>query len=147
MNYAKIGATSFILWGLLHIVGGSAILLAVTESPEAGFAMYNAPAAPYTALAGSVLGYLAYGFVWIAVVVTYVGVRYNWRNSQQGLALNTALVGLTDIGLIVFLVLPGFLSWGEASPGLLLFASGAIAGGIGCTMAESGPQGVAGETT
>jgi len=132
MNYAKIGAMSFILWGLLHIVGGGAILLAVGESPAAGFAIYEQSAAPYTELAGSVLGYLAYGFVWIAVVVTFVGIRYNWQNSQAGLALNIALVGLTDLGLVVFLVLPGFIGWGEASPGLILFAVGAIAGGIAC---------------
>lgn len=132
MNYAKIGAILFILWGLLHIVGGGAILAAVSESPESGFAIYQESDAAYTNLAGSVLGYLAYTFVWIAVVVTYIGIRYNWRNSSDGLALNTALVGLTDIGLILFLVLPGFVSWIAAAPGLLLFAGAAITGGIAC---------------
>jgi len=140
MNYAKIGATAFVLWGLLHIVGGSAILVALGDSPAAGYAIYQESAAPYTALAGSVLGYLAYGFVWIAAIVTYVGIRLNWRNSQAGLALNTALVGLTDLGLVVFLVLPGYLGWGDASPGLVLFAVGAIAGGIACNAAHGGAK-------
>lgn len=137
MNYAKIGAVSFVLWGLLHIAGGGIILLAVADSPTQGYAIYQDSATVYTPLAGSVLGYLAYGFVWIAVLVTYIGIRYNWQNSQHGLALNTVLVGLTDVGLVVFLVWPGFISWGEASPGLLLFAGGVIFGGIACNAAHS----------
>jgi uncharacterized iron-regulated membrane protein len=136
MNYAKIGAVSFVLWGLLHIVGGTAILMAVGESPANGFAVYEESTAAYTELAGSVLGNLAYSFIWIGVVVTFVGVRYNWHNSQAGLMLNTALVGLTDLGLIIFLILPGFVGWGEASPGLVLFAAGAIFGGIACQSSD-----------
>lgn len=137
MNYAKIGAVSFILWGLVHIVGGGAILLAVADSPTQGFAIYQEAVTVYTPLAGSVLGYLAYGFVWIAILVTYVGIRYNWHNSRNGLALNTFVVGLTDLGLLIFLVWPGFISWGEASPGLVLFAVAAIFGGMACNAAHS----------
>jgi hypothetical protein len=137
MNYAKTGAVFFVLWGLLHIVGGGAILAAVAESPAQGFAVYEQSAGTYTELAGSVLGYLAYGFVWIAVLVTYVGVRYNWQNSQHGLALNTVLVGLTDLGLVIFLIWPGFISWGQAAPGLVLFAGGVIFGGMACNSAHS----------
>ncbi len=137
MNHAKIGAVFFILWGLIHIIGGGAILLAVAESPAQGFAVYGDTVSTYTQLAGSVLGYLAYGFVWIAVLVTYIGVRYNWHNSQTGLALNTALVGMTDVGLLLFLVIPGFLSWGNASPGLLLFAGAVVFGGLACKSAHN----------
>jgi len=136
MNKAKIGAVFFILWGLLHIVGGGVILVAIADSPTHGFALYEESSAVYTELAGSVLGYLAYGFVWIAALVTYIGIRYNWHNSQTGLALNTILVGLTDIGLLIFLVWPGFVTWGEASPGLILFAGGVIFGGMACNSAH-----------
>lgn len=137
MNFAKIGAIFFLLWGVLHIIGGAAILAAVGESPASGFAIYEESTAAYTALSGSVLGYLAYSFVWIAVLVSYIAIRLNWKNSQDGLALNTVLVGLTDIGLVIFLVLPGFVSWGEAAPGLVLFAGGAIFGGIACQSAQA----------
>lgn len=135
MNMAKTGAVFFLLWGLLHIIGGGAILAAVADSPASGFAIYEESAADYTALSGRVLGYLAYSFIWIGVLVSYVAIRFNWNNSQDGLALNTALVGLTDIGLIVFLVLPGFVSWGEAAPGLILFVGGVIFGGLACQSA------------
>lgn len=136
MNKAKIGAVFFVLWGLLHIVGGGAILAAVADSPSQGFAVYEESSAVYTELAGAVLGYLAYGLVWIGALVTYVGVRYNWQNSSNGLALNTVLVGLTDLGLVIFLIWPGFVSWGEASPGLLLFAGGVVFGGLACNAAH-----------
>lgn len=137
MNFARIGAIFFLLWGVLHVIGGVAILAAVGESPASGFAIYEESTAAYTELSGSILGYLAYSFVWIAVLVSYIALRLNWKNSQDGLALNTVLVGLTDIGLVVFLVLPGFVSWGEAAPGIVLFAGGAIFGGIACQSAHT----------
>lgn len=133
MNKAKIGAVSFALWGLLHIAGGGAIIAAVAESPAQGYAIYQESTAEYTELAGAILSYLAYGLVWIGALVTYIGIRYNWHNSQTGLALNTLLVGLTDLGLLIFLILPGFVGWGEASPGLILFAGGVVFGGLACT--------------
>lgn len=136
MMFARVGAVFFILWGLLHVVGGASILLAAIESPAAGYASYGEHADSYTELAGGVLAYLAYGFVWIGVLATIIGLRYNWANSQQGLALNTVLVGATDLGLVLFLVLPGFMSWIEASPGLLLFIGGAVFGGIACSSAH-----------
>ena len=34
MNYGKIGATMFALWGILHILGGAMILMAVGDSPD-----------------------------------------------------------------------------------------------------------------
>lgn len=138
MNYAKIGAVCFVLWGLLHILGGIVILMAVGESPAEGFAVYRESSAEYTELAGDILGYLAYGFVWLGLVVGYVGIRQNWNNSMAGLTLNTAVVAFVELGAIVFLILPGHLSWGEAAPGLILFLGGTIFGGIACQSAHTG---------
>jgi len=128
--FAKIGATCFVLWGLLHIVGGAAILLALDNGPEQGFALYNNYEGSYTALAGAILGYFAYLLVCIAVAVTLVGGWLNWQNSWSGLVANLILVGLTDVGLLLFLVIPGFVSWGEATVGLTLFAIAALSSGI-----------------
>ena len=136
MKHARVGAVFFILWGLLHIVGGGVIVIEAAQSPAQGFAMYGEHSATYTQLAGNILGYLAYGFVWVAVLVTCIGVRYNWRNSKDGLVLNTVLVGMTDLGLVIYLVLPGFVSWGNASPGLLLFTGGVVFGGLACKSAH-----------
>lgn len=140
MKHARIGATFFILWGLLHVAGGMSILWAVSESPEQGFAIYEKSSAPYTLLAGSILSYLAYSLVWIGVIVTIVGIRYNWNNNRYGLMINTTLIGMTDLGLIAFLVLPGFVSWAEAASGLLLLVGAVIFGGVACRSEHSTPQ-------
>lgn len=140
MKHARIGATFFILWGLLHIAGGMSILWAVFESPERGFAIYEESSSPYTSLAGSILGYLAYSLAWIGMIVTIVGIRYNWNNNRYGLIINTTLIGMTDLGLIAFLVLPGFVSWAEAASGLLLFVGAVIFGSVACRSAHRTPQ-------
>ena len=134
---AKIGAVCFVLWGVLHLAGGSMILLSLSESPEKGFAYYQHSEGPFPGLAGSVLGYLSYSVLWLGALVTFIGVRYNWQNHERGLALNTLLVLLTEIGLVIFLILPGYVPWAEASPGLLLLVAGGACGGIACQAKSS----------
>ena len=131
-KFAKIGAVCFVVWGLLHMAGGSMILLSLSESPEKGFAYYQHSEDHFPGLAGLVLGYMSYFVVWLGALVAFIGVKYNWQNHELGLALNTLLVLLTEIGLIIFLVLPGHVPWAEASPGLLLFLTGVACGGIAC---------------
>ena len=136
-TFSKIGAISFILWGIMHMGGGSMILLSLSESPNKGFAYYQHYEGSFPELAGSVLGYMSFIIVWLGILVAGIGIRYNWRNYELGLALNTFLVFLTEIGLIIFLVLPGYVSWAEAFPGLLLFLMGSIFGGIACQARDS----------
>jgi hypothetical protein len=122
---AKTGATLFILWGLLHIAGGLTLLLT-------GFEAYGQPASAFPPVAIAVLQYLAFLLLAIAIAVIYCGVRLNWRNHPLGLAINTLLVGVADLGLAGFLVLPGFVSWLEASPGLVLFALALTTATLAC---------------
>ena len=136
-KFAQIGAVCFVLWGLLHLAGGSMILISLSESPDKGFAYYQHSEAPFPGLAGSVLGYLSYFVLWLGALVAFIGVRYNWRNHECGLALNTLLVLLTEIGLVIFLILPGYVPWTEASPGLLLLLAGSVFGGIACQAKSS----------
>ncbi len=42
------------------------------------------------------------------------------------------MIGLVEVGLILFLVVPGFTPIAEASLGLIFFAVGVVAGGIAC---------------
>jgi hypothetical protein len=130
MKSARISAVLFVLWGLLHVVGGTLIMARAAGDPDSGYAFYSPPAAGYPALAGDVLAYLAYSFAWAGLLVTWIGVRYNWCNTPRALALNTCLVGCTDLGLVAFLVLPGHLALADASPGLLLFAGAAFFGAL-----------------
>ncbi|HSD68589.1 MAG TPA: hypothetical protein VLB07_03500 [Woeseiaceae bacterium] len=128
----KVGAISFILWGLLHVVGGAAILAALADGPAQGYAVYLQHAGSYTALSGAILGYFAYLILVTGVAATVIGGWLNWRNSQAGLAVNTIMIGVVDAGLVYFLVLPGFVSWGDAAIGLVLYTVAIVTGGLAC---------------
>ena len=135
---ARLGAIAFALWGLLHIAGGGAILAALAESPASGFAVYLGAAQAYDPLAGQILAYLAFVLCASGIAVVGVAILLNWRNSALGLAINTGIAGVLDLGLIVFLALPGFVTWPEASLGIGLLVAGAVLAGIGCRV----PNGV-----
>ncbi len=130
---AKIGSGFFIAWGALHILGGGMILAGLVESPASGFAAYQQSDAEFPALAGAILGYFSYLLICLSIAVIAIGVKFNWRNDKFGLALNTGIVVLVEIGLIVFLLLPGFVSVAEAGIGLALAVLAVVISGIACS--------------
>lgn len=134
---ARIGAILFGLWGILHIVGGASILAALGSSPEAGFAYYQDAAGPFPAIAGRILGFLAFLITIAGLAVTIIAWRLNWKNSAVGLALNTAIAGVMDAGLIYFLLLPAHVSLPEASVGIGLLLAAAVSGGLACSSAPA----------
>lgn len=134
MSYARLGAIGFGLWGLLHITGAGFILSATLGSgAAAGYAVYGYDGGSLPAATGAILAYFAYFLALSGAVVLGVAVKLNWSNSQTGLAINTCLILAIELGLIVFLVVPGYLSLVEALPGFVFFGMGAILGGIACT--------------
>lgn len=136
MNLSKIaraGATLLIAWGALHVLGGGMILSGLATDAETGFSVYQNSDGNYPALAGNVLGYFAYLLICISVAVIAIGILYNWKNSQGGLAVNTAIIIAVEIGLVVFLVFPGFVPIAEASVGFVLAAVGIVLSGIACS--------------
>ena len=132
----RIGAGLFVAWGLIHILGGAAILAAAAGSIEAGFSTYANSDGDYNELSGAILRYFAFLLMVAGGVAALVGATRNWNNDQNGLAFNTVFIGLIEIGLIWFLVLPGFVSWGEASVGLVPFVIATIVSGIACQSAH-----------
>ncbi|WP_421857059.1 hypothetical protein [Oricola sp.] len=134
---AKLGAAAFFLWGVIHVIGGGVILARLLESPEAGFAIYRTAAGGHDALAGAILGYFAFGLLCLGAAVAVIAVTGNWKNSARALTVNTAITGLTEVGLVVFLLVPGHLGLADAMPGLATTAIGIIIGGIACRAAEA----------
>ena len=98
-KYGILGAAGFGLWGILHLFGGGALLVAVMESPDAGFAAYAGAARGYDALAGAILAYFAYGIAVLGAVALAVAVIGNRRNSERALMANTVLVGGDRAGI------------------------------------------------
>jgi hypothetical protein len=60
----------------------------------------------------------------LAVAVIAVAAVYNWFNNPAGYWLNLALTSVTDVGFILFVLVPGYLPlWpGLLGPGLWILA-------------------------
>jgi hypothetical protein len=130
---ALLGAVMFMLWGAIHIMGSVMVYVS-------GFAAYQNAAGPFPEIANYILGYFAYLIAVIGAMVVAVGWFSNRRNSPQGLALNTALVGFTDLGLVIFLVAPGHVSFAEASIGIILFAAALVPATMACRSNDEAHQ-------
>lgn len=121
LNPARLSAAFFVLWGVIHIAGGGSILAALGNGPAAGYAFYANAAGDYPAAAGAILAYNSFAILWTGAIVAAVAVILSWRGNPTGAYINLALTGLSEVGLIVFLVLPGFIPWSQASIGLVPF--------------------------
>lgn len=118
-KFAKAGAVFYLLWGLLHVAGGVLMLSASSvdmgsylqvlvgeQSALAGVATNHAAA---TAASLQVFAYHAFNLTWLGILVSVVAAVSNWKNQASGFWFNLALVGLIDLGLIVFMVVPGVI--------------------------------------
>ncbi len=138
-RFAKIGAAFYILWGLVHVAGAVFQLLTLRESGGVGLtAMISTGVGfdpgsigAFPAAAAAFMGMGAMNILWIGLLVIYVGATRNWRNSRNGYLLNLALVGCTDLALVVALLLPGIMRWGDGAIGLTLFALALIFSTLG----------------
>ncbi len=95
MILAKIGATLYILWGLLHIV-----------------AAYKVFILGQTLEQGMVQGRLyqdAWNLLFFALFGIVVAILYNWKNNKIGYYLNLVVLSAGDIGFIITILLPGYL--------------------------------------
>jgi len=102
MAFAKLGAVSYIIWGLLHIMAAfEESMLARTLEP------------------GLVQGKInqgAWDLLFFALFALVVAIKYNWKNDLLGYWLNLIVVSAADIGFIVFVLLPGHVA---VFPGIL----------------------------
>jgi hypothetical protein len=135
---SKLGASAFLLWGLLHVAGAGMIFsVGIDGGLSAGYSIYGYVGPDMPPIAGAILGYFTYFIGLIGAVVSVVAIKLNWRNSQLGLALNTGIAGITELGLVGFLVVPGHVAVTEALPGLSLLVLGIMVGGIACQNAHT----------
>jgi hypothetical protein len=58
----------------------------------------------------------AWNLAYFAIFVTVIAVAYNWKNSSSGYWLNLVTASITDIGFILFILVPGYL---PLRPGIL----------------------------
>ncbi len=124
----KIAAIAYLLWGVIHVAGGAVMLTASLNGAQEFVRVqtgdellsFTGPEEQLSRTASEgVFAFHAFNIVWIGVLSSVIAVRMNWQG--KGFRLNMALVGLTDLGLILFIVGRGIMSWSGAWPGPLLF--------------------------
>ncbi len=106
-QFSKLGAVTYVLWGLLHILAARVVYqLGQTLEP------------------GIVQGRIfqdAWNLLFFAVFSIVVAVMLNWKNSRLGYWLNLIVVSAGDIGFIVFILVPGYVPLVPGGIGPLLW--------------------------
>ncbi len=92
--YAKLGAISYVLWGLLHFKAAQ-MMVALGQSLDVG------------ALQGRIFQH-AWNLVFFAVFAIAIAVWMNWKNDRLGYWLNAVVISAADVGFIVFVLMPGY---------------------------------------
>jgi len=95
-TFAKMGATFYVLWGLLHIEAARKVYL-LGQSLEPGMIQGRIFQVAWTLLAAALIG-------------IFVGIFLNWKNNRLGYWLNLTVVSFTDIGFIVAVLIPGYIA-------------------------------------
>lgn len=125
---AKAGAIFYLLWGVVHVVGAGVQLAVLRRDGGNGLAALISSARRFDTATESVptvaaafMGMGAFNVLWIGALVAVIAVTQNWHNSRGGYWLNLGIVGATDAGLLVALLLPGYMAWSDGMIGLTLF--------------------------
>ena len=95
MTFAKLGAGSYVIWGLLHIVA-AIDEFTVGKGLEPG-------------LVKGKIDQGAWDLLFFALFAIVIAVRFNWKNDALGYWLNLIIVSAADIGFIIFVLLPGYV--------------------------------------
>ena len=111
---AKIGAIFYIMWGILHIYVGIMVLSKLL-----------AHGLPIGTDAGRSVMYF-----WLATIIgvqaTLIGIFLNWRNDRAGYWLNMGISTAGDVGLVIFMMIPGNLPFDQGISGPILWAHALI---------------------
>jgi hypothetical protein len=117
MTFAKIGATSYIIWGLLHI-GAALDEFRLGSTLEPG-------------LVQGKINQGAWDLLFFALFAIVVAVKYNWKNDSLGYWLNLIVVSAADIGFIIFVLLPGHVALFPGILGPVFWIGGAVFSTLG----------------
>lgn len=126
-------------------------MLAAADDPQAYLAMVATAnvAASAVESAGdpalAVFAFHGWNIMWAGVMVAVIALVLNRRNSRVGYWVNLAIVSGADLGLLLFLVLPGVMSPATAIPGLVLWLPAGVAGWLAIRSASGSRTVLAGQ--
>ncbi len=127
----QIAAVVYVLWGLIHIIGGAAMMSAAMQGPSTFLQMLSGNASevfgavqdrPGLQATTEVFAFHSFNIIWLGALAIIVALFLNWKNYRAGYWMNLAIVGFADLGLILFMVVPGVMSIADAWIGPALFA-------------------------
>jgi hypothetical protein len=124
MTFAKIGAGSYVIWGLLHI-GAALDEFRLGSGLEPG-------------LVQGKINQGAWDLLFFALFAIVVAVRYNWKNDTLGYWLNLIVVSAADIGFIIFVLLPGHVALFPGILGPIFWILGAVFSTLGIRTKTAG---------
>ena len=121
----KIGAGLYLLWGLLHLKAAWEVYLLEEGVPTDW------------ALAHGRLLQSAWNLAFLALFAIVVALTLNWKNDRVGYWLNLAVVSVTDIGFVVFILGPGLIPLFPGIAGPVLWVLAVLCTTIGYRLAAS----------
>ncbi|MBI5290038.1 MAG: hypothetical protein HY873_13775 [Chloroflexi bacterium] len=125
-----IALGAIVIWGLTHVVGGAALLLATVDNSREGFESVGTAASPQEIpldpgpVAQSVLQFHSLNILLAGLGVAALAMAVARTAWPRGVTVILAIIVALDLGLVAFLVAPGYMKvtdglWG---PALLLIA-------------------------
>jgi len=117
MKFAKIGSILYIIWGLLHI--------------KAAYDEFALSSHVEPGLIHGKLNQGAWDLLFFAVASILIAIIFNWKNDAKGYWINLILVSIADIGFIIFVLLPGYVTFFPGILGPVFWVSAAIFTSIG----------------
>jgi hypothetical protein len=109
---SRIGAVSYLIWAVIHLQAATKVYALASGLPM-----------------GMVQGRIhqaAWNLGAMAVSALIIAPTMNWRNSKAGYWLNLAIISVTDIGFIVFILVPGYMPLNPGVAGPVFWIIGSI---------------------
>jgi len=94
--FSKLGSITYVLWGVLHIVVASKV--------------YELGQTLDTDIVQARIFQDAWSLLFFAIFAILIGLFFNWKNDRLGYWLNLIVVSVTDIGYLLFILVPGYVS-------------------------------------
>ena len=135
-HLARATVIALTLWGLLHIVGGGALMVAATATDTTGLAALGSavdvsqlPETP-NAVVQALIGFHGMNIAFAGMAVTLLSVGWSWRQWPRGVPSSLLIAGAADIGLLVYLLGPGYMKLSDGIWGPLLLAIALLTGAL-----------------
>lgn len=141
MIYARIGAALYIIWGLMHLAAGSVGIWLTGQpiTPDWAAGMAAVPSGD-SGVADATVGLVRQHSFNIAVggaMAILIAVFGNWNNRRLAWILNGALIASLDLGMIIFMLIPGYVPLVDGLIGPALWIAGLAFTTLGQTKGAS----------